>query len=112
MAEELCNCPCCQQGIEAPHEYHLERRTPTPGSDPQGLRSMEAGQLAWDSLADGPRQPLSDEQIKERCEAAGIRWIEPDDDPCGFPGSFDMVSMAEMRALLTHGVALPRRGQP
>jgi hypothetical protein len=30
MSEETCNCPCCQQGIEAPHEYHLERR-PMPG---------------------------------------------------------------------------------
>ena len=23
---EACSCPCCQQGIAAPHEYHLERR--------------------------------------------------------------------------------------
>lgn len=26
MNGETCRCPCCQQGIEAPHEYHLERR--------------------------------------------------------------------------------------
>ena len=31
MSNETCNCPCCQQGIEAPHEYHLERR-PMPGT--------------------------------------------------------------------------------
>ena len=22
----VCHCPCCREGIEAPHEYHLERR--------------------------------------------------------------------------------------
>lgn len=26
MSNETCNCPCCREGIEAPHEYHLERR--------------------------------------------------------------------------------------
>jgi uncharacterized Zn finger protein (UPF0148 family) len=30
-ANLTCNCPCCRQGIEAPHEYHLERR-PIPGT--------------------------------------------------------------------------------
>lgn len=44
---------------------------------------------------------MTDEQIIERCRQAGIAWIAPDDDPDGFPGSFDMVSMAEMRSLLT-----------
>ncbi|OJA71089.1 hypothetical protein BGV72_31550 [Burkholderia ubonensis] len=48
---------------------------------------------------------LTDEQIIERCKAAGIKWIPPElPDDCdyemGFPGSFDMVSMDEMRALL------------
>jgi hypothetical protein len=23
---QICHCPCCRDGIEAPHEYHLERR--------------------------------------------------------------------------------------
>lgn len=46
---------------------------------------------------------MTDEQIIERCKAAGIKWIPPhddEDDSGAFPGSFDMVSMAEMRALL------------
>lgn len=32
-----CHCPCCRAGIEAPHEYHLERRPmskATPGGTP------------------------------------------------------------------------------
>lgn len=49
---------------------------------------------------------MTDEQIIERCTAAGIKWIPPElPDDCdyemGFPGSFDMVSMSEMRALLS-----------
>lgn len=49
---------------------------------------------------------LTDEQIIERCKAAGIKWIPPElPDDCdyetGFPGSFDMVNMDEMRALLS-----------
>ncbi|KVT73691.1 hypothetical protein WK56_08685 [Burkholderia ubonensis] len=48
---------------------------------------------------------LTDEQIIERCKAAGIKWIPPElpdntDYEIGFPGSFDMVNMSEMRALL------------
>jgi hypothetical protein len=47
---------------------------------------------------------LADEQIIERCKAAGIKWIapEPDDqEGSGFPGMFDMATMDEMRAALT-----------
>ena len=29
--ELACHCPCCQQGIPAPHEYHLEPRS-MPGA--------------------------------------------------------------------------------
>lgn len=52
-----------------------------------------------------PNSTMTDEQIIERCKAAGIKWIPPElPDDCdyemGFPGSFDMVSMDEMRALL------------
>lgn len=43
---------------------------------------------------------MTDDQIKARCAAVGIKWLEADDDPDGFPGSFDMVTMPEMRALL------------
>ncbi|MFM0432310.1 hypothetical protein PQQ75_25090 [Paraburkholderia aspalathi] len=48
----------------------------------------------------------TDEQIIERCKVVGIKWIPPElTDDCdyemGFPGSFDMVSMSEMRALLS-----------
>lgn len=51
------------------------------------------------------REGLTDEQIIERCKAAGIKWIPPelpdhDDHEIGFPGSFDMADMDEMRALL------------
>lgn len=44
---------------------------------------------------------MIDDQIRERCATVGLRWLPPDDGPDGFPGSFDMVSMAEMRALLS-----------
>jgi hypothetical protein len=27
QAEAPCSCPCCREGIPAPHEYHLEQRT-------------------------------------------------------------------------------------
>lgn len=46
---------------------------------------------------------MNDEQIIERCKAAGIKWIPPqedEDDSGAFPGMFDMVTMSEMRALL------------
>jgi hypothetical protein len=48
---------------------------------------------------------LTDEQIIERCRAVGIKWVPPElpddcDHEIGFPGSFDMASMDEMRALL------------
>ncbi|KVM70144.1 hypothetical protein WJ60_09930 [Burkholderia ubonensis] len=48
---------------------------------------------------------MTDEQIIERCKAAGIKWIPPElpddiDYEIGFPGAFDMVNMSEMRALL------------
>lgn len=35
MSNETCNCLCCREGIEAPHEYHLERR-PMPDN---GMRA-------------------------------------------------------------------------
>lgn len=56
---------------------------------------------SWEKTARG----LSDEQIIERCKAAGIKWIPPEpagdcDSDLGFTGSFDMASMDEMRTLL------------
>lgn len=56
----------------------------------------------------GALQAVSDEQIIKRCAASGIKWIAPDlenDPPSegGFPGSFDMVTLAEMRSLLANG---------
>lgn len=56
-------------------------------------------------VADAAVAPLTDGQIIARCAAAGIKWIAPElpgdtDWEMGFPGSFDMVSMDEMRALL------------
>lgn len=73
---------------------------------------------AWNRRAptpqtDGATVALTDEQIIERCKAAGIKWVPPElPDDCdyemGFPGSFDMVSMNEMRHLLaaTHAPAM------
>jgi hypothetical protein len=60
---------------------------------------------------------LSDEQIIERCKAVGIIWLAPDleNDPpseSGFPGSFDMVTMVEMRNLLAApGAAIDARDE-
>ncbi|MDB5975114.1 MAG: Uncharacterized protein JWR07_1874 [Nevskia sp.] len=45
----------------------------------------------------------TDEQVIELCTAAGIQWIAPFvDEPSelDFPGSFDMVTMAEMKRLV------------
>lgn len=62
-------------------------------------------------------EELSDQQIIDRCNAAGVMWIPPqeetddwDDIPgsAGFPGGFDMCSMDEMRRLLR---AQPPAGQ-
>lgn len=33
--DEICHCPCCKQGIEAPHEYHLERRPMAAMKEPR-----------------------------------------------------------------------------
>ena len=52
------------------------------------------------SPAAGGVQALTDEQIIKRCSDAGIQWLVPDADPDGFPGGFDMCSMADMRKLL------------
>ncbi|WP_321942997.1 hypothetical protein [Paraburkholderia tropica] len=69
--------------------------------------SMRVKHPAADAPApsDAAGAPLTDEQIIERCNAAGIKWIPPElpddvDYEIGFPGSFDMVSMDEMRAVL------------
>lgn len=60
---------------------------------------------------------MTDEQIIELCQAAGIKWIPPElpddyDYEMGFPGSFDMVSMSEMRALLAACLVTPERPSP
>lgn len=49
----------------------------------------------------------TDEQIIAVCRAAGIRWIEPDEGGCGFPGGFDITYMTGMRNLF---VALAAQG--
>lgn len=45
---------------------------------------------------------MTDQEIIALCDRAGVRWLEPDEDyeDGGFPGSFDMVSMSEMRAII------------
>jgi hypothetical protein len=52
-------------------------------------------------------EPLTDEQIVEQCMAAGIKWIAPDDDPDGYPGGFDMCSLADVRKLLEGATPSP-----
>jgi hypothetical protein len=71
-----------------------------PGSNPKSLRSREAGQLAWDALADA--QGPTDEQIERGLDAywQGMGGIEP--DPA------DAV-VAAIRA--AYGVTLPDGGQ-
>lgn len=56
---------------------------------------------------------MNDEQIIERCKAAGIKWIPPqedEDDSGAFPGMFDMVTMSEMRALLAASASAEPKG--
>lgn len=43
---------------------------------------------------------LSDKAVINMAESAGMVWLEPDDDPDGFPGSFDMSDIPSIRRLL------------
>ncbi|MES2942947.1 MAG: hypothetical protein V4772_08785 [Pseudomonadota bacterium] len=45
--------------------------------------------------------PVSDEEIKTLCNAAGVNWIDADEDPDGYPGGFDMSNMDSMRKLVS-----------
>lgn len=66
----------------------------------------DAGHADAQSVAAGGEVAYSDERLIELCNAAGVRWIEPDRDetgaldPDGYPGGFDMSSMESMRALV------------
>lgn len=44
---------------------------------------------------------LTDEQIIQRAEAAGMKWLPPDDEDEGFPGAFDLSSIDNVRRLLS-----------
>ncbi|MDI9680433.1 DUF551 domain-containing protein [Burkholderia cenocepacia] len=86
-------------------------KVPDEESDDYEVRQVTAPQPPAQAVA---REGLTDEQIIERCKAAGIKWIPPelpdhDDHEIGFPGSFDMADMDEMRALLA---AHPGRPEP
>lgn len=61
-----------------------------------------AAAAALASPAAEPVQALTNRQIIERVErATGVRWLPPfDDDDSGSPGSFDMLTMDQMRRLL------------
>lgn len=48
-----------------------------------------------------PAVPMTDQQIIEICNSAGVMWVAPDEDPDGYPGGFDMSDMKAMRALLS-----------
>lgn len=53
---------------------------------------------------------LREADIIKACEAAGMKWCEPDGDEDGFPGAFDMPDMASMQRLfasLGKTVAVP-----
>src|SRR5690606_15851199 len=43
----------------------------------------------------------TDDRIIAVCKAAGVRWIEADEEEGGFPGGFDITHMPEMRRLFT-----------
>lgn len=58
-----------------------------------GERLLATFERAWAG-------PISDAEVIKRAEAAGFKWLPPDDDEDGFPGGFDMCSLAEIRALL------------
>ncbi len=52
---------------------------------------------------------LSDPDVIARAEAAGMKWIPPDDDgEYGFPGGFDMSDIASVRKLI-EGAPRPER---
>ncbi len=64
------------------------------------LRDLNEGLQAMYRTAVG-RSPggLTDDEIIEQCKQSGINWLLPDGEPGGFPGSFDLATMAEMRKL-------------
>ncbi len=52
---------------------------------------------------------LSDAEVIQRAEAAGFRYLKPDEDPDGFPGGFDLEhGLTAMRRLLTSQTAQPK----
>lgn len=44
--------------------------------------------------------PMTREQVVQAAEAAGLRWIPPDDEEYGFPGGFDMATLREVETLI------------
>lgn len=90
-------------------ELILSLRSKKNGKLPRGvadkLLSILNTKTPSQPVADHTEQHLamvpSNEQIIEQCKAAGIDWLTPDEEVGKFPGSFDMASMRQMRALLT-----------
>lgn len=75
-----------------------------------GAASREATlpeRVLWDALvrenATAPVVPadeLTRQQVIDAAEAAGLRWIHPDDEEGGFPGGFDMATLSEVETLI------------
>lgn len=98
-----------QSSKDGVDELILSLRSKKNGKLPRGvadkLLSILNTKTPSQPVADHTEQHLamvpSNEQIIEQCKAAGIDWLTPDEEVGKFPGSFDMASMRQMRALLT-----------
>lgn len=99
--------------IECDLGYLLGRAARKPDeAQPLALEVRAKMQAAIRALTSAPAvgDCWTDAEIIALCNAAGVRWIEPDcgdDDEYCFPGGFDMSSMGEMRVLFASFAAAP-----
>lgn len=75
------------------------------GGPTNNMRLVALNRLLRHARAAPPIAPVgvewTDERIIAVCKAAGVRWIEADEEEGGFPGGFDITHMPEMRRLFT-----------
>ena len=112
--------PLAQRAVEGPLGAQQQDDVPAPpepvaevtGADNPRCKgvnrvisvALPVGTKLYTRPAQSRKAALSDEEIIEHCAKAGVQWIVPDAEDGGFPGSFDMVTMDEMRAILARAI--------